>query len=57
MRYSILFTAVILVAGLAQHDAFADGGPTQAELSAAGQSTEWLLPNRDYAGRRAVDLK
>jgi alcohol dehydrogenase (cytochrome c) len=57
MWYSILFTAVLLVAGLAQHDAHADGGPTQAELNAAAQSTEWLLPNRDYAGQRSVDLK
>jgi hypothetical protein len=34
-------------AGLVAH---ADSGPTQAELNAAGQSTESLLPNRDYAG-------
>ena len=57
MWYSILFTAVLLVAGLARHDALADSGPTQAELDAAAQSTEWLLRNRDYAGQRSVDLK
>jgi alcohol dehydrogenase (cytochrome c) len=56
MRYSLLFTIALLVAGLAQHESLADSGPTQAELNAAGQSTEWLLPNRDYAGQRSVDL-
>lgn len=32
-------------------------GPTQEELNRATQSTEWLLPNHDYAGVRYVDLK
>src|SRR5271163_3827285 len=57
MRSSIFFSAVLLAAVLAHCDAYADSGPTQAELSAAGQTTEWLLPNRDYAGQRFVDLK
>jgi alcohol dehydrogenase (cytochrome c) len=57
MRCSICFTAIFLVVGLAQHDAHAASGPTQAELNAAGISTEWLLPNHDYAGQRFVDLK
>ena len=46
-----------MVAALAQYGAYADSGPSQAELNAAGQSTEWLLPNHDYAGQRFVDLK
>ncbi|HYL19371.1 MAG TPA: PQQ-binding-like beta-propeller repeat protein [Burkholderiales bacterium] len=37
--------------------ASAAGGPTQDELNHADQSTEWLLPNHDYAGVRFVDLK
>jgi alcohol dehydrogenase (cytochrome c) len=58
MNYSMfLFTAVLMSAGLDQQDAYADSGPTQAELNAADQSTEWLLPNHDYAGQRFVDLK
>jgi alcohol dehydrogenase (cytochrome c) len=32
--------------------------PTQAELNAASaNSSDWLLPNHDYAGQRFVDLK
>lgn len=31
-------------------------GPTQAELDAASERTEWLLPNHDYAGTRYVRL-
>jgi alcohol dehydrogenase (cytochrome c) len=42
---------------LTQYNAHADSGPTQAELNAAAQSTEWLLPNHDYSGQRFVDLK
>jgi alcohol dehydrogenase (cytochrome c) len=34
------------------------GGPTQAELTAAGPKTsDWLFTNHDYAGQRFVDLK
>ena len=34
------------------------GGPSQAELSAAGpKTTDWLFTNHDYAGTRYVDLK
>ena len=57
MRYAIVFIAVLILAGLVQYNAYADGGPTQAELNAAGESTEWLLPNHDYGGQRFVDLK
>ena len=35
----------------------AQRGPTQEELNQAERSTEWLLPNHDYAGVRFVDLK
>jgi alcohol dehydrogenase (cytochrome c) len=31
--------------------------PTQAELNAAHTTTDWLLPNHDYAGRRFTDLR
>ncbi|MEO8134428.1 MAG: PQQ-binding-like beta-propeller repeat protein [Betaproteobacteria bacterium] len=31
-------------------------GPTQEELNQAASSTEWLLPNHDYAGVRYVNL-
>ena len=31
--------------------------PTQAELNAAQGTTDWLMPNHDYAGRRFVDVK
>ena len=37
--------------------ALAQRGPTQAELNDASTTTEWLLPHRDYAGQRFVDLK
>ena len=37
--------------------ASAQSGPTQEELNRADRSTEWLLPNHDYAGVRYVDLK
>ena len=35
----------------------AQAGPSQDELKQADRSTEWLLPNHDYAGVRYVDLK
>src|SRR5215469_1392006 len=57
MRYSMLSTVLLIGPALAQYSAYADSGPIQAELNAAGQSTEWLLPNHDYAGQRFVDLK
>lgn len=31
--------------------------PTQAELNAAQNTTDWLMPNHDYGGQRFVDLK
>ncbi|QQS45872.1 MAG: PQQ-binding-like beta-propeller repeat protein [Acidobacteriota bacterium] len=31
--------------------------PTQAELNAARNTTDWLMPNHDYGGQRFVDLK
>ena len=57
MRCSLLSAALLVTAALARYNAYADSGPTRAELNAAGQSTEWLLPNHDYAGQRFVDLK
>jgi len=57
VRYSIVLSALFAVSFLFQPQAGAASGPTQAELDAAGESTEWLLPNHDYAGQRYVDLK
>ncbi len=31
--------------------------PTQAELNAAHNTTDWLMPNHDYHGQRFVELK
>jgi alcohol dehydrogenase (cytochrome c) len=50
----ILFALATL--GLFCCAAWAESGPTQAELDAAHASTDWLLPNHDYAGTRYVDL-
>ena len=52
-RLSLLALAAMLVVPGA---VFAQAGPTQQELDNAGASTEWLLPNHDYAGVRYVDL-
>lgn len=49
---AIAAVAVLAIAG----SAAAESGPTQAELNDAARSTEWLLPNHDYAGVRFVDL-
>ena len=57
MRFSIVLFALFIAVVLAQRQACAAMGPTQAELDAAGESVEWLLPNHDYAGQRFVDLK
>jgi alcohol dehydrogenase (cytochrome c) len=57
MRFSIVLFALFIAVVLAQRQACAEMGPTQAELDAAGESVEWLLPNHDYAGQRFVDLK
>ncbi|HVY05610.1 MAG TPA: PQQ-binding-like beta-propeller repeat protein [Burkholderiales bacterium] len=46
---------LVLVAMLATR-ADAVEGPTQEELNHAADSTEWLLPNHDYAGVRYVNL-
>ena len=48
--------AVLALAGVCM-SAHAQRGPTQEELNTAHRSTEWLLPNHDYAGERFVDLK
>jgi len=48
--------AVLALAGVCM-SAHAQRGPTQEELNTAHRSTEWLLPNHDYAGVRFVDLK
>ena len=57
MKHLMLSAATLVAAGLGQYSAYAADGPTQAELNAAGESTEWLLPNHDYGGQRFVDLK
>jgi len=57
MHFSIVPFALLIAVVLAQRQACAAMGPTQAELDAAGESVEWLLPNHDYAGQRFVDLK
>ena len=44
-----LMSAIVACSGYA-------AGPTQEELNNAGSSTEWLLPNHDYAGVRYVNL-
>ena len=48
--------AVALVSFTLSAVVHAATGPTQEELNQAGSSTEWLLPNHDYAGVRYVDL-
>jgi alcohol dehydrogenase (cytochrome c) len=32
-------------------------GPTEAELTAAAKTTDWLFTNHDYSGQRFVDIK
>ena len=54
-RLSTAVSIVAVVASLA-HTAGAAPGPTQEELDQAQRSTEWLLPNHDYAGVRYVEL-
>jgi alcohol dehydrogenase (cytochrome c) len=57
MRRSLVFFALCISATLPPRQGSADMGPSQAELNAASDSVEWLLPNHDYAGQRFVDLK
>jgi len=45
--------ALSLLPGMTQ----SQGGPSQAELDAAQEATDWLMVNHDYAGQRFVDLK
>jgi alcohol dehydrogenase (cytochrome c) len=53
-RTAVIAAGLLLAAaGLAQ----AQSGPTQEELNQAQHSTEWLLPNHDYAGVRFVELR
>ena len=40
MKYSILSAAILVATGLGQYSAYAADGPTQAEVNAAGESTE-----------------
>ena len=44
MGYSMLSAALLMAAALAQNNAYADSGPTQAELNAAGQPPSGLFP-------------
>jgi alcohol dehydrogenase (cytochrome c) len=57
MRSSIALIAFVASVGLTHHQAIADFRPTQAELNAAADRVDWLLPNHDYGGQRFVDLK
>ena len=54
--FRVALITAVTVLGLALR-AQAQPGPTQEELNQAQHSTEWLLPNHDYAGARFVDLK
>lgn len=45
-----------LLGALICNGAWSQPRPTQAELNTAGQSSDWLLTNHDYGGRRFVDL-
>jgi len=57
MKRSCIARTVLGVSLAACGAAYAQTGPTQEELDQAQRSTEWLLPNHDYAGVRYVDLK
>ena len=56
MSTSSLRVATVAFAFICPVFTFAAPGPNQAELDAAAESTEWLLPNHDYAGTRYVKL-
>ena len=45
-----------VAAAMLAGNGYAVEGPTQEQLNSAGDSTEWLLPNHDYAGVRYVNL-
>ena len=47
---------LVAVAAALSGSGYAAPGPTQQELNSAAGSTEWLLPNHDYAGVRYVNL-
>jgi alcohol dehydrogenase (cytochrome c) len=47
--------AILLVVVLLQACASAPG-PNQVDLNQAGHGSDWLLPNRDYAGQRYAEL-
>jgi alcohol dehydrogenase (cytochrome c) len=57
MRLAMILPALIVAVLATPSAARAEGGPSQAELDAAEQSTDWPLPNHDYAGRRFVDAR
>ncbi len=47
---------IAIVSAMLTCNSHAADGPTQEELNDAASSTEWLLPNHDYAGVRFVNL-
>ena len=56
MKRSCIVLAATGVLATASTFAHSEQGPSQEELNQAARSTEWLLPNHDYAGVRFVDL-
>jgi alcohol dehydrogenase (cytochrome c) len=56
MKRSCIVFAASGILAVACAPAHSQPGPTQEELNQASRSTEWLLPNHDYAGVRFVDL-
>jgi len=57
MTRSLVSILLLLASGGFDLPAAAEEGPTRGELRSAERSTEWLLPNHDYAGQRFVDLE
>jgi hypothetical protein len=56
MTQGYVRSAAALLASLLTLPAYAQPGPTQAELSAAASNAvDWLHPNHDYEGRRFAD--
>jgi alcohol dehydrogenase (cytochrome c) len=58
MKLQAMLVAVLLLTGVTlAFPSSSESGPTQTELTAGSASTDWLLPNHDYAGQRFIDLK
>ena len=57
MKLHTMRGAVLLLTGMSlAFPSSSEPGPTKTELNAASASTDWLLPNHDYAGQRFIDL-